>query len=166
MVTKLYKLFYHKNTVVRDFFNVETDVDMLVSLVEQKGTISIEQAAKQLKVPMQILQRWIDFLVEEDVLGIEYKFVTPYLYFNKPLKKYGEEEVESKVEEKKDFFAKRQSENMPDDKIHNLWQGYLNQNLALFRKEFIKKAELKGITGTKSQELWQKYYAYLKGDSV
>lgn len=140
---------------------------MLVSLVEQKGTISIEQAAKQLKVPMQIMQRWIDFLVEEDVLGIEYKFVTPYLYFNKPLKKKdATDELESKVEEKKDFFTKRQQEGMPVDKIKELWQGYLNQNLSTFRKEFLQKAEIKGITGTKSQELWQKYYAYLKGDTI
>lgn len=147
-----------------DFFNVETDVDMLVSLVEQKGSISIEQAAAQLKVPMATLQRWIDFLVEEEVLGIEYKFVTPYLYFNKPLKKA--EDKNAAVEEKKEFYKKARSRNLTDDKIKELWQRYLNQNLVDFRNHFVKKAKERGIPNSRADELWQEYYTYLKGDEI
>ena len=144
---------------------VETDVDMLVSLVEQKGTISIEQAAKTLKVQTEVLQRWIDFLVEEGVLGIEYKFVTPYLYFNKPLRKHSSEE-EIRVEEKKDFFSKAKKDGIDEHIIKDRWQNYLMKNLSSYRKVFVIKAKEKGLSEGRIDSLWEEYYAYLKGDSV
>ena len=49
---------------------METDVDLLVSLVREKGKISIENAAKTLKIPLTTIQTWVDFLLEEDILGI------------------------------------------------------------------------------------------------
>lgn len=145
---------------------METDVDMLVSLVEQKGSISIEKAASQLKVPMATIQRWIDFLIEEEVLGIEYKFVTPYLYFNKPLKNTSLDEVEVTVEDKKEFFTKAKEKNLSTSEAKDSWLRYLNRHLTEYRKQFIAKAELKGITESKAQNLWQEYYTYLKGDEI
>jgi hypothetical protein len=145
--------------------SVETDVDVLVSLVKEKGRISIDDAAKLLKISPAILQRWVDFLVEEEILGIEYKFVTPYLYFNKDAKNSASVLSESEgeyLEDKNVFFQKARDRGLPIARINSLWQKYLISNLEEIRDHFIRKAKSRNITEHQIQELWQQYYAYLK----
>ena len=59
---------------------IRTVADELFELVKKAKRISVEDAAKQLKVPITTVQTLVDFLVEEKVFGIEYKFTTPYIY--------------------------------------------------------------------------------------
>jgi tetratricopeptide (TPR) repeat protein len=65
---------------------IQTGVDGLIRLVEEKNRISVSDAAKELGVPVKTIEKWMDFLVEEEKIGVEYKFTTPYLYRldNKP----------------------------------------------------------------------------------
>ena len=59
---------------------LKTSVDDLYELVESRKKISVDDAAKLLKLPVNIVQSLVDFLVEESIFGIEYKFTTPYIY--------------------------------------------------------------------------------------
>ena len=59
--------------------NITTAVDSLVELVNNKGRISLEEAAKELGLPSHIINEWATFLEEEKVLEIEYQFTTPFL---------------------------------------------------------------------------------------
>ena len=59
---------------------IETGVDGLIRLVNDKNKISVADAAKELNVPIKTIEQWMDFLVEEEKIGVEYKFTTPYLY--------------------------------------------------------------------------------------
>lgn len=56
-----------------------TGVDKLVSLIEEKNRISIQDAAKQLAVPKVVVQEWANFLQEKGIVHVEYKLTTPYL---------------------------------------------------------------------------------------
>ena len=44
--------------------------------------MAVEEVSKTLHLPAPSVQALVDFLVEEKVLGIEYKFTTPYIYIN------------------------------------------------------------------------------------
>ncbi len=58
---------------------LETGVDKLVSLVRKNKRISVADAAKQLGVSTVVVEEWADFLEEEGIISVEYKFTTPYL---------------------------------------------------------------------------------------
>ncbi|HHI04138.1 MAG TPA: hypothetical protein ENL45_01180 [Candidatus Woesearchaeota archaeon] len=89
---------------------LETGVDKLVSLIKEKKKISVPQAAKALGVSQVVVEEWADFLEEDGIISIDYKFATPWL-IDKKLRK---EEITKKVKEfhgKKDVII-RKSESL------------------------------------------------------
>jgi hypothetical protein len=65
---------------------IETGVDDLVRVVGSSGKISIPDVAKKLGVEQKTVETWVDFLVEEEKLSVEYKFTTPYIFLNEDKK--------------------------------------------------------------------------------
>ena len=59
--------------------DIETAVDSLVRLVKEKKIIALDDAAKMLGVPENIVNEWVSFLEEDKVLKIEYKMTRPYI---------------------------------------------------------------------------------------
>lgn len=145
--------------------NVLTTVaDELLELVKKHKKISVEEAAKRLKSPLATIQALVDFLVEERVFGIEYKFTTPYIY----LYKEGVKEAKGKEKgftsgliTKEQFYQKAKDKKVPYEHIEGMWRKYLQQNLVHIRDEFLKKAKEKKIPEGKIEELWNKYLSYL-----
>ena len=85
---------------------IETGVDKLVKLVKERGRIASQDAAKELGVSMTVIQEWVDFLEEEGIISVEYKFTKPFLVERKLTRK----EVEAKAKEftsKKDVFVRK-----------------------------------------------------------
>ncbi|MBU4493277.1 MAG: hypothetical protein KKA61_02810 [Nanoarchaeota archaeon] len=85
---------------------LKTGVDRLVSLIKEKKRISVPQAAKELGISQVVVEEWADFLEEDGIISIDYKFATPWLIERK-LKK---EEIEKKIKEfhgKKDVIVRR-----------------------------------------------------------
>ena len=70
---------------------VRTKVDELIELLKHVEQISLPEASSRLGIAQDVLQQWVDFLVEEKMVGVEYKFTTPYLYYAGPK----EEKVEN-----------------------------------------------------------------------
>ena len=68
-------------------FVLRTVADELLELVRKSKKISVEEAAKKLKMPVDSVQALVDFLVEEKIFGIEYKFTTPYVYISEKASK-------------------------------------------------------------------------------
>ena len=143
---------------------LKTIADELVDLVKKSKKISVEEAAKKLKMPSATAQSLVDFLVEERIFGIEYKFTTPYIYL------YKEEIREVKLKDKsltkglvtkEQFYQKAKEKKVPYEYIEGLWRKYLQQNLITIREEFLKKAEEKNLPEEKIEDLWNKYLKYL-----
>ena len=107
---------------------VTTGVDDLLNYLEDKDKVSLKDAAKDLKISEETLQLWVDFLVEERVLGTEYKFTKPFIYLNKKRNTKSEAKKTSKKTELKDF-----------------------------KEEYIENAKKKKITGEKAEELWKQH---------
>ena len=66
---------------------LKTSADDLYELVKSRKKISVEEAAKFLKLPVKTVHALVDFLVEEKIFGIEYKFTTPYIYLSEEYSK-------------------------------------------------------------------------------
>src|SRR3989338_11633453 len=80
---------------------IETGVDKLVKLINSKGTVSSADAAKELGVSTTVIMEWADFLEEEGIISLEYKFTKPFLVARKLAKK----DVQEKA---KEFSGKRE----------------------------------------------------------
>lgn len=85
---------------------IETGVDKLVNIVNERGIIALADAAKEIGVSTTVIQEWVDFLEEEGIISVEYKLTKPYLVERKLTKK----EVEAKAKEftsKKEIFIRK-----------------------------------------------------------
>ncbi|MBI2651610.1 hypothetical protein HYX01_04010 [Candidatus Woesearchaeota archaeon] len=85
---------------------IETGVDKLVNLVNEKGKISSYDAASSLGVSNDVIMEWADFLEEEGIISIEYKLTKPFLI----ARKLGKKDLQEKSKEfsgKKDVFVRK-----------------------------------------------------------
>lgn len=86
--------------------SIETGVDKLVDLINRKKKISTTEAANELGVSVPVIQEWADFLEDEGLITVEYKFSKTYLCERKLTKK----EVVKKAKvysSKKDAFTRK-----------------------------------------------------------
>jgi len=142
---------------------LRTSADDLYDLVKAQKRITIDEAAKKLNAPLDVIRALVDFLVEEKIFGIEYKFTTPYIYISKETDKISlEHDKGDGLISKEEFFEKAQKRNMPVEKIHDLWHRYLNQNLDTIKKEFYLRSMQKNIPRTHIDALWNKYLSYIR----
>jgi len=145
-----------------------TSADELYNLVLAKKKISVEDASKILRLPMNIVQSLVDFLVEEKIFGIEYKFTTPYIYISQEKGKKVHPQIsvprekEKKPITKEEFYQKAGNWNIPEQKIEHLWKKYVSENIDYIKEVFYKKAESKNIQNEKIGMLWQKYLSKLQ----
>jgi hypothetical protein len=138
---------------------IQTDVDKLLQLLEQKGEMSLIDAAKSLNVPLKTIQAWVDFLVEEKIIGVEYKFTSSHIYLNKgenTLTKKKKEEFNLNMKYFYDNFVRRARENkIPESKIHSLWENHLINKLDLVKSFFYDEAKKRTIVDIDT--LWDEY---------
>ncbi len=80
---------------------ITTGVDKLVSLIEERKRISVNDAAKELSLPSVVIEEWADFLFDQGVINSEYKFATRFLIKREMTK----DEVEKKS---KDFEGRKE----------------------------------------------------------
>lgn len=142
---------------------IKTGVDKLLDLLRRVDKISLSEAAKQLGISITLLQAWVDFLVEEEIVGVEYKFTKPIIYLNKP-----PEEKKARIKEddeygldiyKEDFKIRASQKNIPSEKISFLWKNHVKVALNRKREFFFREARKRNLTN--ADELWKQYKAKL-----
>jgi hypothetical protein len=135
---------------------VKTGVDELMQLLATHPRLSLAEAAKYLKQPEAVVQNWVDFLVEERLLGIEYKFTTPYIYLNRPAMATSAGAAEETIEDVAHEFLRRAKEKgIPAEKYKQLWENHLLQSVesrAEFFRQECQKRRLPNVT-----ELFTRY---------
>jgi len=140
---------------------LRTDVDEFLDLIKKRGRISLGEATKALKIPMQTVQAWADFLVEEKIIGIEYKFTTPYVFMNQEQAEKNEFKY-MQFDTKDEFFEKAEHKGLNAGQAKLLWLKYLNLNKESMRQVFYQKAKERGIDKAKADGLWKRYLQYLE----
>jgi len=138
---------------------IRTGVDDLLDLLKGIEKIPLTDAAQKLGISSSLLQSWVDFLVEEEIIGIEYKFTKPIIYLNKPpevRKARIREEAELSIDAyKEDFKRKASQKNIPQEKISFLWKNHVGVSLNRKRDFFFREAKKRNLINT--QELWRAY---------
>lgn len=144
---------------------VKTGVDELLDLLKENNKMPLVEVSRKLRVPVDVVQAWVDFLVEERILGIEYKFTTPYIYINKPLdtaKNNSEEKNSNAIDiifYKKQFWEKAKSNSIPESRMSDLWKNHLLQELELKKKYFFFEAQQRKIRN--ADQIWEEYMSIL-----
>ena len=137
---------------------VETGVDELMKLLERTGKLQVSEAAKQLKMPVSVVQAWADFLVEERLLGIEYKFTVPYIYLNKKVETKDQPLPDTKITldvYKKAFIQKAREKKIPENQILQLWHNHLKKELGELLPYFNREVKKRFLS--EPETLWQEF---------
>jgi predicted transcriptional regulator len=120
-----------------------TGVDALIDFLEKKEKATLKEISQAINVPETTIQLWVDFLVEEQILGVEYKFTTAYIFLNKKQKdKEDLDEIdEVRIEQfKEEFFKKAKTDKIPIEKIPSLWENHLLDAIEKEKDFFHKEA--------------------------
>ena len=144
---------------------ITTGVDSLLTLLQSVDKISLVDAAKKLGISQNLIQSWVDFLVEEEIVGIEYKFTKPIIYINKP-----SEEKKAKIREeeegldiyKEDFKKRASQKNIPQEKISFLWRNHVTESLNRRRDFFVREAKKRNLSNIET--LWKEYKVRLMAE--
>lgn len=137
---------------------VKTGVDELMELVRREGRISIPDIAKRMRQPDSVIQNWVDFLVEEKLLGIEYKFTTPFIYPNAAPKS---QNISVKTDDlsfesiRRDFVSHAREKGIPPDKLPSLWQNHLIAAIDSRTDFFHQECKKRGVGDV--EELFKHY---------
>ena len=142
---------------------VTTGVDELLHYLQGKDRVAMQDAAVYLNVPLNTLQAWTDFLVEEKILGIEYKFTKPFIYLNreeKPKKKHVVEHTAVSLEQiKQEFKDRAQTKQIPASKIQELWISHVQEGLTRKKQYFLEQAARRRAPDP--ERLWEEYQSDL-----
>jgi hypothetical protein len=139
---------------------VRTGVDELLELLAHSAKIPLTEVAIKLKVDAGVVQAWVDFLVEEGIVGIEYRFTTPYIYMNKVVDNKQEDAVIKEENYniqyfKKQFWNKARANNIPEKQIDMLWKNHVIQALELQKKYFFFESQRRKLNNI--DQLWREY---------
>jgi hypothetical protein len=138
---------------------VKTGVDDLLELLRKVDKIALSDAAQKLSIGTSLLQSWVDFLVEEEIVGVEYKFTKPFIYLNKQ-----PEEKKAHVKEaaelglqayKEDFKLRAYQKSIPAEKISFLWKDHTKAALNRRREFFFREAKKRNLAN--ADNLWHAY---------
>ena len=131
---------------------VETGVDELIKFLQGRGLVDLKFAATKLGTTPDVLQFWVDFLVEEEVVGVEYKFTKPYIYL---LEKNPGRISKQLSNYKKRFEDTVKKKDMPNNKTSFLWKSHLLSELEKKKEFFFQQANLRNLENP--EKLWEEY---------
>jgi hypothetical protein len=138
---------------------VTTGVDDLLHYLQGKDRVALQDVASVLNASVDTVQAWVDFLVEEKILGIEYKFTKPFIYLNKEEKKPKGRLLESTTITlealKREYQDRAIAKQIPQMKIRELWLGRVQEALLLKREYFLEQAKRRNAEDPES--LWTEY---------
>jgi hypothetical protein len=128
---------------------IQTDVDKLIDILKINKRMEVSQIAKELNLPEETVQTWANFLVEENIIAIDYNFTKPALSL-----------IKSKTEKdsKNDFLQykkKFQSNNLKKGNGDFAWKQHILNNVELLKTFFFSQAEQRDLNNP--EELWEEY---------
>ena len=129
---------------------IKTGVDKLVELIKDKKRITVDEAAKLLSMPKELVEELADFLEEREVIGIEYKFSVPYMVYKELTREEAEERAKQFAGRRVGFVRKvdtaLQNLDQNSESILRLKEEFSRLNKELDTKVIHAKGELDLLT--------------------
>ncbi len=117
---------------------IKTGVDKLVDLIKERKRVTIDEAAKQLSMPKELVEELADFLEEREVIGIEYKFSVPHLTYKEITREQAEERAKQFAGRRVGFVRKVDATLQSLDQ-HSVSLGKLKEEFLKLNKELDTK---------------------------
>ena len=132
---------------------ITTDVDKLINVLKEEGKLELSQLAKRIKVSEDIVQQWVDFLVEEKIVSVDYNFTKPIVSIVENKNEMGEDQKDIKK------YKKSFKEKSAKDKgnAEYLWRQHIVENVETMKVFFFEEARKRHLENAK--ELWEEYKA-------
>ena len=135
-----------------------TPVDDLVELVKINPNCSVSFVRDKIRMPQEIVEKWIVVLEEYNILSVNYKGFEGYLNISEHMKKDEEEKKAIDVEKLKDIFIERSKIKKFDyNKMQQLWPLFLKEYEGEIKALFEDKAKSKGYDANKVEKAWARY---------
>jgi len=137
---------------------VRTGVDDLMDFLKGKEKLPLFDVADALKVSPDIVQSWVDFLVEEGLVGIEYKFTKPFIFLLKPEKGTAKVTKEGELgweTFRRAFMAKARDRSIPEGRAQDLWSDKVIAAVDMKRSFFNDEARKRQLADIDA--LWNEY---------
>lgn len=134
-----------------------TPVDTLVEIIGQNKKCSITFIQSKLKLPVEIIEKWLVILEEYKVVNIHYSGLEGYVTLIEDIKeKNNPKEVDiSNLKER--FIERSKIKEMDYNKMKKLWPIFLLEYEGEIKNEFMLKAKKMGYEPEKIDKAWIKY---------
>ena len=129
---------------------IRTDVDRLIEILKSEKKMELKLLAKKLDLSEETIQQWIDFLVEEKIVAIDYDFTKPIVSIIEEKEKEEEYEKEAFLKYKEKFknHSKKGSAEF-------IWRKHLLESLEQMKHFFFTEAKKRELD--KISDLWEEY---------
>ena len=115
-----------------------TGIDKLIKLINQKGKLSLQEAAKALGTTPKVIKEWATYLEEEGVLEISYGFSKTFIIAKKVSKSKIEQKKKRTTQRAASFESELANTHSQLDKLSKTYDTHVN-NLSSINKDLVGK---------------------------
>ncbi|MCC7574312.1 hypothetical protein KO361_01870 [Candidatus Woesearchaeota archaeon] len=130
---------------------IQTEVDRLIDILKTKKKVELSKLAKELKVSEDIVQNWVDFLVEEKIVAMDYDLTKPTVSIIEDESKTGKPN-ENEIQNYKKKF---QNDATKQGNVEFLWKQHILENLESMKTFFYSEAETRDLENI--DQLWEEF---------
>lgn len=134
-----------------------TPVDDLVEIIKKNPNCSVDFLSKQLKLPTDIIEKWLVVLEEFKILKITYKGFNGFVKLSEDLLKHEESQTIDVNKLKSIFVDKSKEKGFTIEKMQEIWPSFLSKYESEIELLFKNKARASGYNEQKIQKAWGRY---------
>lgn len=130
-----------------------TPVDTLVKIVKENQPCTISFIKGQLRLPIQLIEKWLVILDEYKVISIKYKGLEGFVSLNQEKKK---EDI-SVESIKETFIEKCASKKITFSQMTKIWPRFVQEFEGNLKESFWEENKKKGYSDKKINLAWLKF---------
>lgn len=136
-----------------------TPVDSLVKIVRENQPCSISLIVSKLRLPLDLIEKWLIILEEYQVLTISYKGLDGFVKITE--QEFSQDEL-SADNIKESFIQKCVKKKISYSKMSKIWPVFILRFERELKELFLQEAKKSGHSINKSQAAWIKFKTELE----
>ncbi len=134
-----------------------TPVDDLVEIVKQNPNCQINFLSQKLKLPQELIEKWLVVLEEFKILTITYKGFNGFVSISQGVKKHNSSKEIDIDKIKQIFVSKSKEKGLTINKMQQVWPNFLKRYESDIHEMFVNKAKAAGYPENKIDPAWNKF---------
>ncbi len=134
-----------------------TPVDNLMDIIKEKKKVSLSQIKRELKLPQELIEKWLIILEEFKIVKLQYSGFEGYVTFvEKKDKSKSKNQLD--IENLKDTFIEKSKEkDISYEKMRTLWPKFISEYETDIKLLFEERAKTQGYEELRIEKAWLKY---------